>query len=520
MAPGLSIRGVELFASGEYRGRRWTVADLDEMAANCRRLGPSGLRLLAPPAVLGHEEDQDFLDRTDAPAAAWLDCDSVRVRRYYEPATGRTEGVLVGDLTAVTPAAAHLIRAGAYRKVSAEIYDDFQDDFGRGHGKALRRVALLGGEVPQVKRLADLPAVTAHSDRHPARLTPVGVTRSAAGTLLCFAETSPMDRTQLLTAVQAAMPGIAQATLDAMTDDQLADLVKNLPAPATPPADVAMADPQQMIDALVAAGQDPAAVQALDPAALEAAYAQLNPDAAGDVATMGDPAVMTREELIAELTAAGQDPATLDALTDDDLKKMYAELGLGSVAAAPVDAAAPAPVAMGERGRRGHPLANVARLNAFAELQHRQLRRRAAQMQRDDAVRFCEQLCREGRILPAQKSDYLTLLTRLDDTRPVVRFSEGGRTTTRTAYEAKKAELSRRAPVVRFGEKVPGAGPAAATTDAAEVRKVERFAEVHAAALKAAGQTPQVFVHRFSEARKKDPSLTARKYGVPAEFCS
>ncbi len=53
---------------------------------------------------------------------------------------------------------------------------------------------------------------------------------------------------------------------------------------------------------------------------------------------------------------------------------------------------------------------------------------------------------------------------------------------------------------------------------AAEVAKVERFAESNEsfqAALKAAGKTPAVYVEKFRELRKKDPELTAKRYGVP-----
>lgn len=170
---GEVIRGADLFASGVYRGQEYTVADLDEIARNFTRLR----QLLDPPAVLGHEESQEFLDallgsdrereadaeRTDQPAAGWVD--RVWVDKYVEPSSGRLEGVLKGDITGVPAKIAEMIRNGRYKKISAEIYDDFTDDYGQSYGKALRRVAILGAEVPQVKRLGDLPAPTAFAER-------------------------------------------------------------------------------------------------------------------------------------------------------------------------------------------------------------------------------------------------------------------------------------------------------------------------------------------------------------------
>jgi hypothetical protein len=52
-----------------------------------------------------------------------------------------------------------------------------------------------------------------------------------------FASTDPVvpggriERAKLVATLKAAMPGVAKATLDALNDDQLLDLLKNLPSP-------------------------------------------------------------------------------------------------------------------------------------------------------------------------------------------------------------------------------------------------------------------------------------------------
>ena len=78
-------------------------------------------------------------------------------------------------------------------------------------------------------------ACTVHVDGEPVRgcVTPLAAVATRHGTYLCFAESPGMNRSQMLQAILAAMPGLNQATLDGMTDDALADLAKNL-TPAQP----------------------------------------------------------------------------------------------------------------------------------------------------------------------------------------------------------------------------------------------------------------------------------------------
>ncbi len=140
-----SVPDVEIFASGTHRGKTYTDADLDQMAANFQRFSTGKNPLLQPPVVLGHEETQDFLDDSGLPAAGW-------VKHVY-----REGHILKASFGQVPPVIAKAIERRAYRKVSAEVYDDFELPNGKTVGKALRRVALLGGEIPQVKNLSDLP---------------------------------------------------------------------------------------------------------------------------------------------------------------------------------------------------------------------------------------------------------------------------------------------------------------------------------------------------------------------------
>lgn len=137
-----TVRGAELFEAGEHRGEPYTVAHLNEMARNFKL----AQGVVDPPMVTGHEEDQSFLNDSQLPAAGWL------IKVY------RRGTKLFGDLGGIPRSIAKLINARAYRKVSVEIYDEPPEGAPAGcKGKMIRRVAILGAELPQVKTLADLP---------------------------------------------------------------------------------------------------------------------------------------------------------------------------------------------------------------------------------------------------------------------------------------------------------------------------------------------------------------------------
>lgn len=84
--------------------------------------------------------------------------------------------LLKADIDDLHPRVADLIEAKSYRKTSAEIYDDASASGVPGSGRMLRRLSLIGGELPKIKTLADLPTPT--GDRRSLR----GVEVFCAGT--------------------------------------------------------------------------------------------------------------------------------------------------------------------------------------------------------------------------------------------------------------------------------------------------------------------------------------------------
>ena len=352
-----------------------------------------------------------------------------------------------------------------------------------------------------------------------------------------------MNRSQMIQSIMAAMPGLTQATLDGMTDDQLADLAKNvtpaqpvtaadatagmgLPQPTPmggmgmnpmtmgqPPAgqppmqyadDPASMTREELIAELTAAGQDGAALQGMSDDDLKKLYA--TQVAGGGTAAMGDPATMSREELIAEMEGLGESPEDLAEMTDDELRQLYASLTSGDApAVAGQDAAA---AAMSER--------RIAGLHTYTErvAQHNAavVTRQARRLKRQEAMLFCDALVAQGRLLPAQKPTVLRTLLNADNLNPTVPFSDGKRTVKVTAFEALKREYGRWPEVVRFAERVTG-GPGGSVESYSEDRELailRRFAEANPAAVAAGYGSVEKFTERFHTLKAKKPKLTAR----------
>jgi len=95
--------------------------------------------------ALGHDEKQDLLFKAGLPAAGWVS----KIRRLGNK--------LICDFKEMPKLVAEALRNKAYKYVSAEIYPSFLHQ-GKNIGKVLRRVALLGADIPRVKGLQEVMA--------------------------------------------------------------------------------------------------------------------------------------------------------------------------------------------------------------------------------------------------------------------------------------------------------------------------------------------------------------------------
>lgn len=357
MATGARSRvlRVETFAVGIHHGERYDPRDLDRIVKNFNALcsPKSGTRpRYRVPVVLGHEEGQEWLRRTDLPAAGWV------TRAYHD---GRK---LFTDWAGVAPEVVDLLDAGQYRTVSAELYPDFEDQ-GRRYGLALRRVAMLGGEVPEVKGLADIPPAV-HSEN------------ATVPVVLCFAEVSAMDRATIEDQLRGA----------GFSDDEILAL-SGLDDEAL--GQFALAHMARQ------SGAAPAAAPPGEPAPMA--------DEPGAAAAMPD-----RDSMIADLVASGEDADALAAMTDEELFALWqTKQGQMSdfdvspaVAAAPARPGTPAPLpaATPTKVTLNYAEQRLRRLVAQQRAFEADLRRRERAVRHQTVRAHCERWLRDGYILP------------------------------------------------------------------------------------------------------------------------
>jgi len=133
-----NIEDKEIFATGTWKGDKYTTKDLDDMveAFNAMRDHHD------VPLKLGHDEHQKLLQKDGYPAAGWL----TKLKRVGQK--------LVASFAKVPRVIKDLIDRGAYRHVSSEIYWNYKDPkTGRLFRRALVGVALLGADRPAVAGL-------------------------------------------------------------------------------------------------------------------------------------------------------------------------------------------------------------------------------------------------------------------------------------------------------------------------------------------------------------------------------
>lgn len=129
----VNLFNVEIAQVGEWTNKNFklTLDDLNEIKDNYYKLN------IDIPVKIGHAEGFGL------PAVGWVK--NVRVENNK----------LVADFYEVPKRIAELIKLGAYRKVSPEIYAEYEKD-GMRHGKVLVGVAILGADLPAMKDLKDL----------------------------------------------------------------------------------------------------------------------------------------------------------------------------------------------------------------------------------------------------------------------------------------------------------------------------------------------------------------------------
>src|SRR5215471_6429191 len=308
------LRGVNVFKAGDWQGDHYSLADLDSMVSNFRRFSAGSDPLVEVPFVVGHEEDQDFTGR---PAVGW-------VRNLW-----RKGSDLFADVEQIYPKIARLIENGSYKHVSPEIYPPEHPPEGvegvQGH--MLRRLSALGGSLPHIKQLEDMDGLLrryAEGDPEPGRALRVTLHPSrktwqdAAGAWACFSEVRQMadDATTQIAeqAIRDAYPDLPDELIQSFTPEQLSILAGSMAGQTAP-----------------AAAPEEAPGMEASPGEAEPGSVEMQDDLGGDLGAPG--AGPGRDEMITQLVAVGEDPAALQAMSDEDLQALYQQrIGMGGEA--------------------------------------------------------------------------------------------------------------------------------------------------------------------------------------------
>ena len=136
------IKGVEIFATGRWNGQTFNEADLDEMARAFEETGAQ----IVPPLKLGHDKVQDLAQKAGMPSIGWA-------TRVY-----RQGSKLLADFSNMPAKVYELVKAGAYRKVSIELWRNMAVGK-KVYPMMLKAVSLLGADTPAVQTLDDIIAL-------------------------------------------------------------------------------------------------------------------------------------------------------------------------------------------------------------------------------------------------------------------------------------------------------------------------------------------------------------------------
>lgn len=128
---GFLLKGIEAFRAGTWRGRAYTVENLEEMAANFKSLRDENL--LEPPMKVDHSESaRDQI--------GWIE------NLYVEGDS------LLADVLFTEKDAIEKVKRGTWKKVSAEIYSNYKEEAnGKNYGMVFRALSIVS--IPQLKSI-------------------------------------------------------------------------------------------------------------------------------------------------------------------------------------------------------------------------------------------------------------------------------------------------------------------------------------------------------------------------------
>jgi len=143
----IDLNEVPIFSAGTWNGETYTEKDLDEIIDSFENIGKE----LKPMLKLGHDEKQILLQRDGYPSAGWI------------TELKRKGNKLVANFKQVPNKIGDLIKNKAYGRLSSELFINLKHG-DKIYPKALRAVALLGGDTPAVTSLDDFINLYSEND--------------------------------------------------------------------------------------------------------------------------------------------------------------------------------------------------------------------------------------------------------------------------------------------------------------------------------------------------------------------
>jgi len=457
------LRGMKILRTGTHRGLTYTERDLDDMVENFRRfcVGPSLLHRV--PAVIGHSEDQEWLKRSDLPAAGWF-------TRLY-----RQGPFLLADADDIPPKIHRLLESKAYRTVSAEVYPKAPAGI-PASGRMLRRVAFLGGDIPEIKGLDEIPTPEMYNEVrsysglgfHSASVLPTG-------SHIVYSEVIMGTRDDLLAAL--AQYGVDTSKLtDVVPDDVLSELCRAFESIANAqPAEEPPPDPDNPVEPPVVENDE----QFPDPGNADKAMALYK-----HARKMAEKYGCKVDDVEKPVTPA-----------DDNGALKMSEKDIQAVVDQAVQKAVAAVTAQSESA--------LGTLQKFNEENLASERKRTV-----DGI--IERASAAGRLPPVEKETVRKRLMRAD-TKTVHKYTEGKTVVEGTEFDLQVKELESR-PVL-FGEVIRGGRSAGGnTTEEVEVEKVAQHWETYSETFTKIGTDKDELVKAFKTQRKTEKDLTAEKF--------
>lgn len=531
--PQWAVNNVQIFRTGNFRGKNYSRGDLDRIVENFNRFGPGGAKDLSNPVVLGHEETQEFLERTDLPAAGWIR-DLGRGGTRPDKPQWADPDILYADFRNVPPQVARLIANRNYAHVSSEIYDNYKGNDGQGRGRALRRVAILGGEIPQVKGLEELP-MPEHQEYTERRAPSLRASNCYHNdtTFICLSEVVPMDvnaindtppnavatmpdRNSMATQMAEWMPE-HQEKFEAMPDQKLGEMYAECMKHRERMSKMAEGD---NMDGDEGGGVD----TTMGDGDADNMDENANMNGMETPASTTTDADAERNGLISALVQQGWHAEDLQDKSDEELKTLLNENNTGTDSS-PAGTAKMSEKAIAQLKAdlrkeikaevKKELQADMARLGAQNDQAGRMQLQRFAEEKRATIDSFCERMVRDGKILPANLARVKSRLYRADAINKVVLFSEGGKQTKITELADQMKEIEAGPVVMKFGEKVKthAGKPVEAGDDHDE--EVVKFSELIEEKNQQFGGelfTPKEIkdsIEAFKKVRKANPKVTA-----------